>query len=203
MLSPSHLKEQAGGDGSTGRYVNQPAVTNVVTRMQLPLSRHEVAAGATGQSGHVERTQGGHFVDQGVAPLEPLVEYSGDALGNDVMAESEDIVTGSALALSEGGSGGGGGGGGGASFSSPVSIGNLIAESYALCRDGVVNGSHVIAQDGVGKDRLVVASSEEEEEAVRCVYDSMHVCMLVCSCVLVYIDMYALMYKLLACIHLL
>ena len=53
------------------------------------------------------------------------------------MVESEaSIVTGSALALSDYSRDDEGGG---ATFSSSVSIGNLIAESYTLCRDAVVN----------------------------------------------------------------
>ena len=69
------------------------------------------------------------------------------------MVESEaSIVTGSALALSDNSRDDEGGG---TTFSSSISIDNLIAESYTLCRDGVVSGSKGLEHDSVGREGMV------------------------------------------------
>ena len=73
------------------------------------------------------------------------------------MVESEaSIVTGSALALSDNGRDDEGGG---ATFSSSISIDNLIA---ALCRDGVVSGSEGLEHDSVGREGMVAVLSGED-----------------------------------------
>ena len=84
-----------------------------------------------------------------------MEKYSEDTLGNEVMVESEaSIVSGSALALNDNSRDDEGGG---ATFSSSISIGNLIAESYTLCRDGVVSGSERLENDSVGREGMVAA----------------------------------------------
>ena len=137
--------------------------------MQPALPQYVVPLGEASQSGQIDRVlgessrQSGHFADNCVTPLEPL-EYSEDTLGNEVMVESEaSIVTGSALALSDSSRDDEGGG---ATFSSSVSIGNLIAESYALCQDGVVSGSEGL-DDSVGREGTVTALGGEDEDVVR------------------------------------
>ena len=171
----------------------------VMPRMQPALPQYVVPCGVLSQSGQVESVRdksshiGGHFADKGVAPLEPLVEYSEDALGNEVMVESEaSVVTGSALALSDNS----GDEVQRTSFSSSVSIGNLIAESYALCRDGAVNGSEVLEHDSVQPERIAATVGGECEDAARygvnarvclslsvCVCVCMYACLCIRNCV--------------------
>ena len=165
-------------------------------RVQQTLPQFVDPTSEAGQTGSVGKVlgeslhpQGGHFPDEGVTPLEPLEEYSDAAVGNEVTMESEaDIVTGSALALSDDRCDKGGG----ASCSSSVSIGNLIAESYALCQDGVVSGSEALEHDSARRERVVTTLSEEDE-VVRycvcvcvCVRACVHVCVCVRLCVCVF-----------------
>ena len=126
-----------------------------------------------GESSH----QSGHFAENGVTLLEPLEEYSEDTLVNEVMVESEAIVTSSVLALSDKSRDDEGRG---ATFSSSVLIDKLIVKSSSLCRDGFVGGSEGLEHDSVGREGMVAALSGEDEDVVRYVYTT---CVYKCVCV--------------------
>ena len=177
---------QKEGEGSGGGCVEGHAA---MPKMQQTLPQCVDPTGEASRTGSVDKVlgeslhpQGGHIPDEGVTPLEPLEEYSDDAVGNEVTMGSEaDVVTISALALSDGRCDKGGG----ASCSSSVSIGNLIAESYALCQDGAVSGSEALENDSVRRDRVAATLSEEDEVVRYCVCVCVCVCVCACVCVCV------------------